>query len=1092
MTLARYLAVAVVLSVSGLVFAQPPVHFDDANLKAAVEAKLGVSDPTAADMLGLTVLDGESLLITDITGLEFGANLTGLYLQHNRISDLSPLSGLTNLEDLRLYDNHITSVSALSGLTKLTRLYLGDNTINSISALSGLTNLESLHLYENQIGNISALSGMTKLETLLLYTNQITSVSALSGLTNLEELYLFGNQISSVSALSGLTKLKKLLLGHNQISNISALSGMGDLEWLYLYFNQVVDISALAGMTNLERLYLSGNPLNQAACDVYIPLIMANNPGINLTSPCPIQYSLAISSGPGGAVTSPGEGPFTYAEGTSVPVVATAGAGYHFLNWTGTAVDAGKVDDPSSSSTSLTVDGDYTLVANFAIDVVIQYTVTVNSTAGGSTDQDGIHTVNHGDTLVINPTPNTGFNFTGWTGSVSGLADPLTVTVTSNMAIIANFASGQHTVLVSSTAGGSTNQDGSHTVNHGATLTIDPTPNAGYHFTGWTGGASGSADPLTVTVTSNMAITANFAVNQYTVTVSSTAGGSTNQNGSHTVNHGATLLINPTPNATYHFTGWTGSASGSADPLALTVTSNMVITANFAINQYTVVVSSTAGGSTDKDGNNAVNHGDTLIITPSAGTHHRFTGWAGDAVGAANPLVMTVTSNLSIAASFERTVKPPVVVTYPARYVHQTSATLMGYVTNDGGETDYEYRFSWWKEGESEPGPGSDTHHSTWTAKKSLNGKSTFTCDFPEDGKPRFEPGSIYNYRAIARNSAGFDRGGVRQFTTLEPLYVDDDAPGDPGPHDMSINDPQEDGTKGHPFDSIQRAIQVARQHDTVVVSEGVYHETLNLMGKNIHLTGFDPSAPGTTTYSLAGESIELTGFGPSIPGNTPYPVIDANGMGTVVTFNHSEDATCMLSGFVLTGGYGNPAGAILCDGSSPTIRNCLIVGNRCPDPNTDEPNGAAVFCVDSDSVLENCTISGNYGGENGVGLYSVGCSMVVANSIIWGNLPGQIQVESGNDPIIVYSDIQGTWPGSANIAEDPRFVQSGYWADPIDPELWPIDPSDPKAQWINGDYRLDGSSPCINAGDANWLYMNQPYHRRGAIDMGAYGYNAP
>ena len=85
-------------------------------------------------------------------------------------------------------------------------------------------------------------------------------------------------------------------------------------------------------------------------------------------------------------VTTPGEGSFTYDYGTSVPVVATPDLHYHFVNWTGTAVTAGKVADPTSASTTVTMDGDYTLVANFAID---QVTLTPSSTAGGDGHDSG-------------------------------------------------------------------------------------------------------------------------------------------------------------------------------------------------------------------------------------------------------------------------------------------------------------------------------------------------------------------------------------------------------------------------------------------------------------------------------------------------------------------------------------------------------------------------------------------------------------------------------------------------------------------------------------------------------------------------------
>jgi len=71
----------------------------------------------------------------------------------------------------------------------------------------------------------------------------------------------------------------------------------------------------------------------------------------------------------------------------------------------------------------------------------------------------------------------------------------------------------ERTVTVDSTTGGSTDQDGSHSVDDGDTITITPTANSGYHFTGWSGDASGSENPLIMTVTSHLDITANFAVN---------------------------------------------------------------------------------------------------------------------------------------------------------------------------------------------------------------------------------------------------------------------------------------------------------------------------------------------------------------------------------------------------------------------------------------------------------------------------------------------------------------------------------------------------------------------------------------------------
>ena len=131
--------------------AAQPVAFINAPLKAAVEAKLGVSDPNATDMLGLLSLTANHLAISDLTGLETAHNLEVLKLDDNLIRNLSALSGLTHLQSLSLKENEISNLLAFSGLTNLQLLALDDNRISDISSLSGLTNLLSLSLWDNAL-----------------------------------------------------------------------------------------------------------------------------------------------------------------------------------------------------------------------------------------------------------------------------------------------------------------------------------------------------------------------------------------------------------------------------------------------------------------------------------------------------------------------------------------------------------------------------------------------------------------------------------------------------------------------------------------------------------------------------------------------------------------------------------------------------------------------------------------------------------------------------------------------------------------------------------------------------------------------------
>jgi hypothetical protein len=75
-----------------------------------------------------------------------------------------------------------------------------------------------------------------------------------------------------------------------------------------------------------------------------------------------VQYNLTINSTAGGNVTTPGEGTFSCNASEVVDLVATADSGYQFVNWTG---DVGTIGDVDAASTNITMNGSYSITANF-------------------------------------------------------------------------------------------------------------------------------------------------------------------------------------------------------------------------------------------------------------------------------------------------------------------------------------------------------------------------------------------------------------------------------------------------------------------------------------------------------------------------------------------------------------------------------------------------------------------------------------------------------------------------------------------------------------------------------------------------------
>ena len=95
----------------------------------------------------------------------------------------------------------------------------------------------------------------------------------------------------------------------------------------------------------------------------------------------PRSYDLTIASTAGGVVTTPGEEVFLYPAGTVVDLVAEASEGYRFGEWTG---DVETVADVGAASTTITVNGNYVITAEFEAVTSVHYELDISSTAGGS------------------------------------------------------------------------------------------------------------------------------------------------------------------------------------------------------------------------------------------------------------------------------------------------------------------------------------------------------------------------------------------------------------------------------------------------------------------------------------------------------------------------------------------------------------------------------------------------------------------------------------------------------------------------------------------------------------------------------------
>ncbi len=187
--------------------------------------------------------------------------------------------------------------------------------------------------------------------------------------------------------------------------------------------------------------------------------------------------------------------------------------------------------------------------------------------------------------------------------------------------------------------------------------------------------------------------------------------------------------------------------------------------------------------------------------------------------------------------------------------------------------------------------------------------------------------------------------------------------------------------------------------------------------------------------------------------------------------------------------------GALHNYGGDATLHNGRIVGNTAGYADT--AGGAAIYNLDGTlKVLDSTVADNQVSADKAISSFSwsppSGTQIEVANSIlynggneIWSNNPGAVKV--------TYSDVKGGWTGTGNISADPQFIKPGVHSI--------------EGEWIDGDYRLNGTSPAIDAGsnaalpadlldldgDDNtveqipWDLDNEPRIEGTRVDMGAY-----
>jgi len=249
-------------------------------------------------------------------------------------------------------------------------------------------------------------------------------------------------------------------------------------------------------------------------------------------------------------------------------------------------------------------------------------------------------------------------------------------------------------------------------------------------------------------------------------------------------------------------------------------------------------------------------------------------------------------------------------------------------------------------------------------------------------------------------------------------------------------------------------------------------------------------------------EECQAGGFGPA----------ESGGYGAGIGLIRGSDARIVNCTINRNVGYYNSHGAgVYCWQSGALLANCDISFNnaqgniegggiyfggsstnvvleRCIISNNTAEIGGGIFASSlAYARLTNCTIADNRLSEPqmtlGGGIHSVGSDIVIRNSIVWYNDGTAVLLyEPVSESPVLYSNIEGYYPGQGNIDTDPLFASAEGNDYHLRSILGRYDPG--LDQWVT-DHNV---SPCIDAGDRQDPVGSEPFPNKKCINLGAYG----
>lgn len=242
----------------------------------------------------------------------------------------------------------------------------------------------------------------------------------------------------------------------------------------------------------------------------------------------------------------------------------------------GETVDLDYMKNPAHFKTDYTADFTFRSHRNIGID---ENTLTTTATNGHIEIDENVGTANQ---VQLKAIPEEGYFFTGWSGDLTGSNDTQLLTMDQARTVVANFKNITYTISTTETNGNFAFEPPYDSFLPGTEVIVSAIGDVGFEFESWSGDASGTSNPIVITMDENKEISALFnTVPTFELTRIAENGEIILDPPGPVYNAGTVVDVFASPNFEYAFDAWSGSLTGNSNPSSITIDANKTLEASF-------------------------------------------------------------------------------------------------------------------------------------------------------------------------------------------------------------------------------------------------------------------------------------------------------------------------------------------------------------------------------------------------------------------------------------------------------------------------------------------------------------------------------